>query len=114
MKRVFRILILAAALAACTGERGAGVSPSTDISIGYQPPNTCLITVGGRTYNLATELEAADAALKRELGSHPDAHLKADTNVPYKCMGGVILTAQRAGFKRIAFISQPPPAEGKQ
>jgi biopolymer transport protein ExbD len=38
----------------------------------------------------------------------PEAHLRGDVNTPYKCIGGVITTMQRAGFARIGFVSEPP------
>ena len=38
----------------------------------------------------------------------PEAHIRADVNVPYRCVGGAIYTMQMAGFARVGFISQPP------
>jgi biopolymer transport protein ExbD len=40
----------------------------------------------------------------------PEAHIRGDVNTPYKCIGGAVFTMQRAGFARIGFISEPPPA----
>jgi biopolymer transport protein ExbD len=40
----------------------------------------------------------------------PEAHIRGDINTPYRCIGGAIFTMQRAGFARIGFISEPPPA----
>jgi biopolymer transport protein ExbD len=42
----------------------------------------------------------------------PEAHIRADINTPYKCVGGAIYTMQRAGFARVGFISEPPPQGG--
>ena len=42
----------------------------------------------------------------------PEAHIRGDVNTPYKCIGGTIVTMQRAGFQKIGFISQPPPLTG--
>jgi biopolymer transport protein ExbD len=42
----------------------------------------------------------------------PEAHIRADINTPYKCVGGAIYTMQRAGFARVGFISEPPPEGG--
>ncbi|HEX8620747.1 MAG TPA: biopolymer transporter ExbD, partial [Allosphingosinicella sp.] len=33
----------------------------------------------------------------------PEAHIRADINTPYKCVGGAIFTMQRAGFARVGF-----------
>jgi biopolymer transport protein ExbD len=38
----------------------------------------------------------------------PEAHIRGDINTPYRCIGGVIFTMQRAGFSRVGFISEPP------
>ncbi len=42
----------------------------------------------------------------------PEAHIRADVNTPYKCVGGAIYTMQRAGFTRVGFISEPVPGGG--
>lgn len=42
----------------------------------------------------------------------PEAHIRGDINTPYKCIGGAIITMQRAGFARVAFISEPEPLAG--
>jgi biopolymer transport protein ExbD len=38
----------------------------------------------------------------------PEAHIRGDINTPYRCIGGAIITMQRAGFARVGFISEPP------
>jgi len=38
----------------------------------------------------------------------PEAHIRGDVNVPYRCIGGTIYTMQMAGFARVGFISEPP------
>ncbi|QNN65572.1 biopolymer transporter ExbD [Sphingomonas rhizophila] len=37
----------------------------------------------------------------------PEAHIRGDVDTPYKCIGGAVITMQRAGFARVGFISQP-------
>ncbi|SEN24333.1 outer membrane transport energization protein ExbD [Sphingomonas gellani] len=37
----------------------------------------------------------------------PEAHIRADVNTPYRCVGATIYTMQQAGFARVGFISQP-------
>jgi biopolymer transport protein ExbD len=39
----------------------------------------------------------------------PEAHIRADVNTPYRCVGGTIYTMQMAGFAKVGFISSPPP-----
>ncbi len=46
--------------------------------------------------------------------SLPEAHIRGDVNTPWRCMGGAINAMQRAGFARIAFISEPPPRGGRR
>jgi biopolymer transport protein ExbD len=42
----------------------------------------------------------------------PEAHIRADVNTPYRCVGGTVFTMQRAGFARVGFISEPPAGSG--
>lgn len=42
----------------------------------------------------------------------PEAHIRGDVDTPYKCIGGTIITMQRAGFARVGFISEPEPQPG--
>jgi biopolymer transport protein ExbD len=63
-------------------------------------------------------LDRAVAKLKAEIARQggvgnpdlelPEAHIRADVNTPYKCVGGTIYTMQMAGFAKVGFISQPP------
>ena len=41
----------------------------------------------------------------------PEAHIRADVNVPYQCVGGAIYNMQMAGFSKVGFISEPPAQE---
>jgi biopolymer transport protein ExbD len=115
MRRLLAFLLLAA-LGAFTQQQvnAADAARATTVVIGFQPPDTCSISVDGKTFILSKDRETAVAAMKREFTIHPDAHLVADLNVPYKCVGGAIIEAQRAGFKKIGFISEPPPPKGEQ
>jgi biopolymer transport protein ExbD len=37
----------------------------------------------------------------------PEAHIRADVNTPWKCVGGAIYAMQVAGFPKVGFISSP-------
>src|SRR3954466_13910204 len=37
----------------------------------------------------------------------PEPHMRGDVNTPYRCIGAAVFTMQRAGFARVAFISEP-------
>ena len=39
----------------------------------------------------------------------PEVHIRGDADMEYRCAGKVIFLMQRAGYQKIAFISQPPP-----
>jgi biopolymer transport protein ExbD len=41
----------------------------------------------------------------------PEAHIRADVNVPYECVGGAIFNMQQAGFAKVGFISEPSAVE---
>jgi biopolymer transport protein ExbD len=41
----------------------------------------------------------------------PEAHIRADVNVPWQCVGGAIYNMQMAGFAKVGFISEPVPQE---
>ncbi len=51
-----------------------------------------------------------DIARQEALGGNielPEVHIRGDSNMEYRCVGGVIFTMQRAGFLKIAFVSEP-------
>ncbi len=39
----------------------------------------------------------------------PEVHIRGDQDTRYKSVGQVVVTCQRAGIVKIAFITQPPP-----
>ena len=41
----------------------------------------------------------------------PEAHIRADVNTPWQCVGGAIYNMQMAGFSKVGFISEPPAEE---
>ena len=42
----------------------------------------------------------------------PQVHIRADQNVPWRCVAGVIFNVQRAGYPTIGFISTPVDPDG--
>jgi biopolymer transport protein ExbD len=42
----------------------------------------------------------------------PEAHIRGDKDMEYRCVGGVIYTLQRAGFLKLGFISEPVMGSG--
>lgn len=41
----------------------------------------------------------------------PEIHIRGDRRVRYQAVGEVIVTCQRAGIRKIGFITEPPPRE---
>lgn len=39
------------------------------------------------------------------------AYVRADSQVPWQCVGGVIYAIERAGFNQIRFLTTPPPPD---
>ena len=83
--------------------------------------NQCQVYWGLSPVTHGELLDRAVAKLKADiarLGSNitaddlPEAHIRADINTPYHCVGATIYTMQSAGFAKVGFISEPPPGEG--
>jgi len=62
-------------------------------------------------------LDKSVAALRSEIARQkatgsklelPEVHIRGDSNMEFRYVGGVIYTLQRAGFQKIGFISEPP------
>lgn len=41
----------------------------------------------------------------------PEIHIRGDRRVRYQAVGEVIVTCQRAGIRKVGFITEPPPRE---
>lgn len=39
----------------------------------------------------------------------PEVHIRGDQNARYQAVGQVVITCQRAGIVKVAFITEPPP-----
>ena len=63
---------------------------------------------------LTKEIERLGGADNINTDNMPEAHIRGDINTPYRCIGGTIFTMQRAGFTRVAFISEPMPKGGAE
>jgi len=58
----------------------------------------------GGTYLLAEVERMKGAGAKIEL---PEVHIRGDAGTEYRCVGGAIFAMQRAGYQKIAFVSEP-------
>jgi biopolymer transport protein ExbD len=86
---------------------------------------TCEVYWGLTRYNSQQLLDRAVASLEALIvrvggvqniteENMPEAHIRADIDTPYRCVGGAIFTMQRAGYARIGFISEPEPHGGRR
>jgi biopolymer transport protein ExbD len=96
---------------------------NVSLSVRGGPGGTCEVYWGLTPMNSEQLLDRAVKKLEDEIKklggvenmteeNMPEAHIRADINTPYKCVGGAIYTMQRAGFARVGFISEPPPRGG--
>jgi len=82
------------------------VDTNCDVYWGRQKVETKSELLERSVVALKAEIERQKTkGLKLEL---PEAHIRGDANMEYRCIGGVIFTLQRAGFQKIGFISEPP------
>jgi len=81
----------------------------------------CEVYWGLSRVNSDQLIDRAVAALEAEIARQggvnnvtelPEVHIRGDVSTPWRCMGGAIFTMQRAGYARVAFISEPPPRGG--
>jgi biopolymer transport protein ExbD len=64
---------------------------------------------GGKT-ELFQRLKTKVEAVVKNGGTYedlPEVHIRADKDVNYEHIGGIIITTQRAGVPKVAFISEP-------
>jgi biopolymer transport protein ExbD len=95
---------------------------NVSLSITTASDGTCAIYWNLTRVNHTELLNRAVDKLKAEIARQggpnaaglelPEAHIRGDVNVPYRCIGGAIYTMQMAGFAKVGFISEPPPGEG--
>ncbi|MES1975949.1 MAG: biopolymer transporter ExbD [Pseudomonadota bacterium] len=92
---------------------------NVSLSITKATDGSCLIFWGVTRVTHQELLDRAVAKLKAEIARQggvgnpdlelPEAHIRGDVDVPYRCIGGAIYTMQMAGFAKVGFISEPPP-----
>jgi biopolymer transport protein ExbD len=96
---------------------------NVNLSVKAADDGTCEVYWGLTRVNSEEMLDRAVNALEREIERQggvenvqelPEAHIRGDVNTPYRCIGGAIFTMQRAGFSRVAFVSEPPAGGGQR
>jgi biopolymer transport protein ExbD len=100
-----------------------GLDPGADGFAGANPGGECRVYWNVTPISSEELVERAEKHMKDQieiLGGEailqspdfkpedlPEAHIRGDVNTPYRCIGGVIFSMQRAGFVRIGFVSSP-------
>ncbi len=79
------------------------------LRVASEAPGSCRLTIDGNSFSFPDEEQRLIAALRLKATTYSGATIEADKSIPYKCFGGAIVLAQRAGFKRVGFIAEPPP-----
>ncbi|MEH3037421.1 MAG: biopolymer transporter ExbD [Sphingomonas adhaesiva] len=92
---------------------------NVSLSINAASDGTCQVYWGLTKVTHQELLDRAVAKLKTEIERQggvgnpdlelPEAHVRADVNVPWRCVAGAIYNMQMAGFAKVGFISEPPP-----
>ena len=94
---------------------------NVSLSVTLDDAGRCAVFWGTSKIGHEELLSRAVAKLKAEIARQggvgnpdlelPEAHIRADVNVPYQCVGGAIYNMQMAGFSKVGFISEPPAQE---
>ena len=94
---------------AAIATHGSGPRQEALVAIDFAYRNErCTVRIEGHRYEVSDgswQLERHLQQLKRR---DRGLRLEFSTNVPYRCVGGLIFLAQRLGL-RIGFVSEPPP-----
>ena len=69
------------------------------------PAMSCTIEVEGRRVTADELFAIAEPEAKSGRRVHIDLDM---AQAPYRCLGGTIYTLQRAGFKDVGFVAEPP------
>lgn len=94
---------------------------NVSLSVNTDKDGQCQVYWGMTKLHFNELLKKADDKLQLEqkknggvltLDTLPEAHIRADVDTPYRCVGGAIYAMQYAGFLKIGFISEPAPGEG--
>ncbi|MBJ7444149.1 MAG: hypothetical protein JHD32_07530 [Sphingobium sp.] len=81
------------------------------LTITFEAPGTCRINVGDQSFLMPKQDDALLATLKPLVKKGRILSIVGGGDIPYRCIGHTIYTAQRAGFKKVGFVAEPPEAK---
>lgn len=77
------------------------------ITIAASGPASCSVVLAGRAFSLPAQDAALAEAMQAVRAQGSVLTVRAGASTPYRCVGGVIFTAQRLGIA-IGFTAAPP------
>jgi biopolymer transport protein ExbD len=101
------LLPMAAVLRAASGDKSKEV---LQLAISFEAPNVCRVSVGDQSFLMPEQDDALLAALEPLVEKGRVLSIVGAMEIPYRCIGHTIYTAQRAGFKKVGFVAEPPEA----
>jgi len=105
------VLGLAALLPMTAGLRAAPGGKSKEVlklAITFEEPNICRVGVGDQSFFMPEQDNALLETLKSHVKKGRNLSIVGGMEIPYRCVGPTIYTAQRAGFKKVGFVAEPP------
>ena len=97
---------IAEATIAAAANRNA--TASLPMTVEFRPPFVCQVSFAGQTFSLPDERDGMVGALRELRRDWRSASIRGGMEAPYRCVGEAIYLAQRAGFKKVGFVAQPP------
>jgi len=101
-------LALAAVAALVALAPAYSASRSLPITVQIRDAASCFASVDGSDFKLPDDRGRFVQRLKQLRKKWRGISIVSDTDVRYKCVGGVIFLAQSAKFKNVGFPAQPP------
>ena len=78
------------------------------IKVEIRDAGACYASVEGNSFKLPDDAPRFKQRLKQLRKTWREASIVGGTDVPYRCVGGVIYIAQSAHFRKVGFVGEPP------
>ncbi len=80
---------------------------SVVVDVKLNADNSCTTRIKDTIVSVDDE-DSLKKALAPYAGNVSNVMIKSETDLPYRCIGGLIYAMQRRGYKKVGFISEPP------